>query len=794
MSRIPTDRASTLIAAALVCVGYFVGARVGFAFTIHPFPVSTLWPPNSILLAALLLAPTRSWAVLLLAAFPAHLAIQFANDVPGTMYLLWFVSNCSEALIGAVCIRRLTGGRPLRFDDSRHVGIFVLGSIVGVFASSFLDSGFVLLVGWGEGSYWQIWRSRFFSNVLAELTLVPMIIGWTHAGWATLRRVSRRTLAEIIGLGVCLLGVCVTVFVWRDSGLAGIQALLYAPLPFLVWAAVRFGSIGTSTATVVVALLETRGAINRVGPFEGSSPSDSALSIQLCLILASIPLLLLSAVMQERRRAERAAIFNEESLKLALNAAQMTIWDWSLPSGDAAWRRQSSSAPFGALLRSVHTDDQTAVAEAISAAIETGAPWDVEFRVTHPNGSVRWVMGKGEVLRDDVGQPTRLLGVNVDITDRKRTDEALRASEELFARAFRSSPDAMVISRRTDGQIIDVNDRWEALFGYTRAGAVGRTMAELPLARSPEDQATLRRLIEAPGPVRDVEAQFLTRAGEVRETIVATETVEMRGLACFITTIRDITERQRAQREAQEQRQLLTHLGRVAVLGELSGALAHELSQPLTAILSNAQAARRMLARQPVDLREIDEILEDIASADRRAGEVIRRLRAMFKRGESNRQLLDLNEITRDVLDFARSDLLTRHVQVTTRFAPDLPKVRGDSVQVQQVLLNLIVNGCEAMIGNDPNDRALVVETSLVGHDTVGVSVLDNGSGIRADILDQLFEPFVTTKDQGLGLGLTICRSIATAHGGQLWAGNNEDRGSAFRLLLPRNDGLTPAA
>ena len=794
MSRISRDRASAIVAAALVCVGYFVGARVGFAFTIHPSPVSTLWPPNSILLAALLLAPTRSWAILLLAALPAHLAIQLANDVPDTMVLLWFVSNCSEAVIGALCIRRLTGGGPLRFDDSRHVGIFVLGSIVGVFTSSFLDSGFVALVGWGEGSYWQIWRSRFFSNVLAELTLVPMIIGWTRVDVVTLRRVSLRTTAEIVALGASLLGVSMAVFVWRDSGLSGIQALLYAPVPFLVWAAVRFGSIGTSTATVVVALLETRGAINRVGPFVTGSPSESALSIQLCLILTSIPLLLLSAVMQERRQAERAAIFSAESLKLALDAAQMTIWDWSLPPGEASRRRESSPAPFGAMLRVVHPDDQPVVAEAITAAIEKGAPWDVEFRVVHPDGNVRWVMGKGEVLRDEAGQPTRLLGVNVDITDRKRADEAVRASEELFARAFRSSPDAMIISRRADGQIIDVNDRWEALFGYPRAAAVGRTMAELPPAASPQDQATLRRLIEAPGPVRDVEAQFVTQSGEARETIIATETVEMGGHACFITTIRDITERQRAQREAQEQRQLLTHLGRVAVLGELSGALAHELSQPLTAILSNAQAARRMLARQPVDLREIDEILEDIASADRRAGEVIRRLRAMFKRGESNRQLLDLNELTRDVLDFARSDLLTRHVQVTTRLTPDLPKVRGDSVQVQQVLLNLIVNGCEAMIGNEPNDRALVIETSVIDHDTVGVSVLDNGSGIRADVLDQLFEPFVTTKHQGLGLGLTICRSIATAHGGHLWAGNNEDRGSAFRLLLPRNDSLTLAS
>jgi PAS domain S-box-containing protein len=779
-----------LVAAALVCIGYFIGARVGFAFTIHPSPVSTLWPPNSILLAALLLSPTRAWAVLLLAAFPAHFAIQLANHIPVTMILLYFVSNSSQALVGAACIRRLAGGS-LRFDDSRHVGIFVLGSLVGVFVSSFVDVGFVeLLAMWGQGAFWQLWRSRFFSNVLAELTVVPAIIAWSRIDVWRLRQASLRTLAEIVGLGVGLLGICFAVFVWQDSGLGGIHALLYAPLPFLVWAAVRLGSIGTSTATLVVALLETRGAIKQVGPFVASSPSDSALSIQLCLILASIPLLLLSAVMQERQRAERSAVFNAESLKLALNAAQMTIWDWSLPRVDANWRRESSSAPFGAMLRVVHPEDQSAVAEAITAAIVQGAPWDVEFRVVHPDGNVRWVMGKGEVLRDDDGQPTRLLGVNVDITDRKRADEAVRASEELFARAFRSSPDAMVISRLADGQIIDVNDRWETLFGYTRAAAVGRTIAELPLAASPQDHATLRRLIEAPGPRRDVEAQFVTRSGEAREAIIATETVEMSGHACFITTIRDITERQRAQREAQEQRQLLTHLGRVAVLGELSGALAHELSQPLTAILSNAQAARRMLARQPVDLREIDEILEDIASADRRAGEVIRRLRAMFKRGESNWQLLDLNEITRDVLDFARSDILTRHVQVTTKLAADLPKVRGDSVQVQQVLLNLIVNGCEAMISNEPHDRMLVIETSVVDHETIGVSVLDNGSGIRPDILDQLFEPFVTTKHQGLGLGLTICRSIATAHGGQLWAGNNTDRGSAFRLLLPRNDNL----
>jgi len=166
----------------------------------------------------------------------------------------------------------------------------------------------------------------------------------------------------------------------------------------------------------------------------------------------------------------------------------------------------------------------------------------------------------------------------------------------------------------------------------------------------------------------------------------------------------------------------------------------------------------------------------------------------MFKRGESNRQLLDLNELAGEVLGFAHSDLLNRHVQVTTRLGADLPKVRGDNIQLQQVLLNLIVNACEAMTANEPHDRALVIETAVVDHDTVGISVLDNGSGIPVDVVDQLFEPFVTTKQQGLGLGLTICRSIAVAHGGHLWAGNNAGRGSAFRLVLPRDGSAAAVA
>jgi C4-dicarboxylate-specific signal transduction histidine kinase len=271
--------------------------------------------------------------------------------------------------------------------------------------------------------------------------------------------------------------------------------------------------------------------------------------------------------------------------------------------------------------------------------------------------------------------------------------------------------------------------------------------------------------------------------------------VEMGGVPCFIMMMRDITERQRSQREMEEQREQLTHLSRVAMLGELSGALAHELSQPLMSILSNAQAARRMLVREPVDLDEIREIIDDVIASDQRAGDVIRGLRAMLKRGESNRTRVVVNEVVHDVLKLAHGDLVSRRVDVLTHLDDALPAVSGDSVQLRQVLLNLIVNACEAMTDNSPGDRVLVIDTVGAAGEAVEVAIRDNGCGIPDDIRNGVFKPFVTTKRQGLGLGLSICRSIVEAHGGKLWCDSNHaGRGTAFHLRLPAESRLAPPA
>ncbi len=244
-------------------------------------------------------------------------------------------------------------------------------------------------------------------------------------------------------------------------------------------------------------------------------------------------------------------------------------------------------------------------------------------------------------------------------------------------------------------------------------------------------------------------------------------------------------QRLRAEQETRTQRQELAHLTRVAMLGELSGTLAHELNQPLTAILSNAQAGQRLLAREPADLEEIRNILRDIVDDDRRAGEVIQRLRAMLKKGEAKTAPLDLNELARKTLGLAHGDLVTRNVAAAFELSPELPPVYGDSVQIQQVLLNLIINACEAMSANPASERRLVVVSAPAGEDGVRLSVVDHGTGIPPGGLEKVFEPFFTTKEQGLGLGLPICRSLVEAHGGRLWASNNDGGGATFHLTLP---------
>jgi two-component system, LuxR family, sensor kinase FixL len=257
--------------------------------------------------------------------------------------------------------------------------------------------------------------------------------------------------------------------------------------------------------------------------------------------------------------------------------------------------------------------------------------------------------------------------------------------------------------------------------------------------------------------------------------------VSPEGEPCNLTTVIDRTERY----ELLQNRRQLAHLTRVSTLGELAGSLAHELNQPLTAILSNAQAAQRFLATQPLDLAEVREILHDLVEDNNRASEVIRKIRALVKKVEAEAAPLSIASVIRDVALLVHSDAIVRGIRVFATVAPELPPVHGDKVQLQQVLLNLLLNAFDASESCSALDHEVTIEATFDGADTIRVGVRDSGVGLAADTVDKIFLPFFTSKRDGLGLGLSISRSIVEMHKGRIWAENNKDRGATFYFTLP---------
>ena len=650
----------------LVALAYYLGARIGFALTLQPHRISVLWPPNSILLAALLLTPARFWWLILLAAFPAHLAAQLKSGVPLAMILCWFISNSCEALVGAGCVRYLVD-HPVRFDRLRNVGIFlVFGALLGPFVSSFLDAAFVGLNHWGSDSYSEVWRIRFTSNVLASITLVPFIVTWSGNRLAGLGRIRRERLLEGALLVLALVSVQTTVFYGLAP--AADSALLYLPMPFLIWAAVRFGSRGVSAAICIVTFLAIWSAGHGYGPFTTRSAGENALSIQMFLIVMSVPVLLLAGVIEERRRDALTLRERDERISLASQTANLAFWSidfereesWMSDQGRAMFDFESGEHLTRELFLSrVHPEDRDAVGEAIDRARATSPTFEFEYRLLRPDGETRWLISRGRYIRNERGQINELIGVAIDVTAQVKADLELRLQRTEMAR-----------------------------------------------------------------------------------------------------------------------------MSRVSSMGELTASLAHELNQPLTAIASNAAAGSRMLAQGPPDVEMFKELLADVSADARRAGAIIHGIHHFVRKSEGARLPVNLNEIVREVLRLLNSDLLGRTTTVETELEPNLPVVVADPLHLQQVFLNLLMNSLEAMHSIPAEKRRVVVCTKLEPDGFVSVSVRDYGCGLPKDNLDKVFAHFYSTKPNGMGMGLTIVRSIVEAHGGKLSAENTQD-GARFWFRLP---------
>jgi two-component system, LuxR family, sensor kinase FixL len=494
---------------------------------------------------------------------------------------------------------------------------------------------------------------------------------------------------------------------------------------------------------------------------------------------------------QQLKASEADLRETKQRMELAASAAELGMWMWDIVRNEI-WITDKGRALFG-FARSekldfdrfrsrIHPEDRESVLNAVQNSLRTGAEYESEYRVMLPDGQLRWIAGRGHVEFNGAGRPVRMRGASLDITKRKQAEEQFRLVVE-------AAPNAMIIVNN-EGRISLVNTQAEAVFGYSRQELIGR-----PIEMLVPERFRPQHVADRHSYLRDAQARPMGAGRELfgRRKDGTEVPVEIglnpihtpEGLFVLASII-DITERKQAELEAARRRNELAHLSRVTTLGELSGSIAHELNLPLSSILSNAQAAQRVLANGNADFAEVQEILNEIVSEDKRAGEVIRRLRLWLKKGEVQKRCLRINQVVQDVLKLMRSDLINQRVTVDTQLARDLPTVTGDPVQLQQVLLNLVVNACDAMAGCKPLERRLLIRTGIEnGSSAVIVSVTDRGGSIPDDKMEQIFEPFFTTKPKGMGLGLLVCRTIIAAHQGKLWATNNPERGATFHFSLP---------
>ena len=626
--------------------------------------VAVLWPPNVLLFVAFLLAPVRLWPLVICFALPTQLAVAATMDIPLGRSLGMFTGNLSQPIIAAAILRRLGQGERM-LETLRGATAFILVAALGAPAiASAVSAATLSATGWitDPGLHW---RMRFVTNVLSTMVLAPPLL--TFLRWRSLPRPLGPPVAEFLILLTCLTASerLVTSLVTSVT----FYPLLFAPLPFLLWAAVRFGQAGLGIVLCFTALFRFL-AKAHPGQALVTAP-DAIVATQLTLIAISLPLMVLAALLTERRSTEQALRDGHSRYGLATLAGNVAVWDWNLVSnaiyvdpflknilGFADHEIANHAEDWG---RRVHPDDAEWVMAAAQAHIDGRVPaFEAAHRMVHRDGSIRWFLARGAVVDRQDGRAIRMIGTDTDITAQKNAEQKLEEAKAELAR-----------------------------------------------------------------------------------------------------------------------------LTRLSDMGGLTAAIAHEVNQPLCAIVANASAALRWLGSDQPDVSQVREALTDVVCDGKRASELIRRTRGLFERGELERRPVDLNNIVYSALALTRGSLEATRVSVRTRLDAALPLVRADQVQLQQVFCNLIINASEAMTRVTCREHTLQISTGHQEGGGIYATVMDSGEGFNGDDPERVFRPLVTTRPEGMGIGLSMSRIIVEMHGGRLWATPNEGPGATFHILLP---------
>jgi PAS domain S-box-containing protein len=797
-------RPARIAAAALaLSIGYYLGAEVGFVFTFSPHPISTLWPPNAILLAALLLAPTRWWWAMLLAALPAHIAVELGSGVPITLVLCWFVSNSFEALLGAGLIRKFSEEK-LRFDVLQGVSVF---TIIAVFlapvASSFLDAGFVKLIGWGTDTYWQLWLMRTLSNVLAALTLIPVILITADRGLSLFAKVPFSRVLEGAILAIGLLAVGYIAFTPKGPLLGNVAVLVYAPLPFMLWTAVRFGPGALSTSLLATVFMVIWGSIHKVGPFTGLSPAENVISMQAFLVLMAVPLMFLTAVISERHKTAQALLESEARYRSVVETQTELVCRYTQDTtltfvNDAYCRyfdRKREDFIGARVLHLIPRDSREAVKVHIESLFDNPREEVFEHKVLLTGGGVGWLHWVSQPIYDDNGRVIECQGVGRDITDQRRAEEELKQSEERWRLVFDNSAVGIVVTD-TEGRYFATNSVYERMLGYLKEELIGLSIFDVTAEDHRESsRALISGLLAGKYSQLQMESKCRRLDGRLIWVTESVSTVhDSQGRPVYlIAVVEDVTERRQTSDALNKlnlelEQRVAERTSALAVKSRELETFAYSVAHDLKAPLRGIEGYTSLLLEDYLSKLDGEGrgLLLNVHSSAQQMSRLIDDLLAFSRVDYSSLSLqnVELRSFIRNLAEEKKKSLNDCRVTISTK--SDYGFALVDPGALSQALRNYIDNAIKFT-------RTIASPQIEIGseHCEAGwrLWVRDNGVGFDMKHANEIFEIFKRLRHddeyEGTGVGLAIVRKVVERMGGRVWAESEPRRGSAFFLEIP---------
>jgi PAS domain S-box-containing protein len=658
MSAVLSRRTQDFLWYALFVAAIIAAYRFGISFgqqTASPF-----WFPDSVLLCALLKSRPRYWWIFFLTALPIRLILQMSAGSSFAYTAESFLIDMAKALASATLLRLLLTD-PLRFGSIRDFLVFCLVAVFGIPAlAGLVGAGIRHALGF---PYWQAWEQWFMGDALTQLIVTPAILYWVFdPPWLRWRVDTGRAMeAAALILGLALSGYLAAN---TETGAFYATIRFYSPVPFLTWAAIRFGMPGASGGVILVAMFAVDAALAGRGPFRGLTPDGTALALQNFFLLRATLMSVIALSMEQRKTVEISLRESEERFRRMAHTAPVLIW-MSGPDKLCTFFNQSWLDFTGRSLEQemgngwadgVHPDDMKSCVEQYHAAFDLRQPFEIEYRLRRHDGVYRWTLDKGVPRYGRGGAFAGYIGSALDITELKRAEDMSRA---------------------------------------------------------------------------------------------------------------------------------LIHSQRLAVMGELTATIAHEMRQPMSAVLLDTRTVELLAGAPDPKLGELQDVVGHIRENVLRMDAVIDRLRGFLRKQDAGQQAVDINDIVQDVTQLIRGDAVKRRIQIRTHLDRKAPPVHADRNQIEQVLLNLAVNGMDAMEHHGQGLRELKLDTRWSGDGMVEVTVRDYGQGIAPEHMPLLFESFFTTRKEGMGLGLCVAKSIVVIHGGTIWAENNEGGGAVFHFTVP---------